>query len=40
MKRSALLLTLALSASSLLAQQPVSGAISDILELQPALVLI
>lgn len=36
MKRSALLLTLALSASSLLAQQPVSGAISDILELQPA----
>lgn len=33
MKRSALLLTLALSASSLLAQQPVSGAISDILEL-------
>ena len=36
MKKSALLLTLALSASSLLAQQPVSGAISDILELQPA----
>lgn len=30
MKKSALLLTLALSASSLLAQQPVSGAISDI----------